>query len=177
MKKFLAFLLLAYSLLMVNAVPAYAQVTLDPTYRPENLPTITGTVEDQATTTARYKEANVRVQLVRRFGDIILGLAGVVAVFFIMNNAFFMIASAGNEETVTSHKKGLMWAIVGLLLILLSYSIMRFVISQTFLADQRQPAAPAAAPAAGSIPAVPTTGGGDPSAGVGAEKGQLPPAL
>ncbi len=158
MKKIFVIAVIAYSLLMVSAVPAYAQVTLDPTLRPENLPTISGGAENRDEAKVNYKEDAVRASLVFRFGSIILGLAGVVAIYFILNNAWFIIASAGNEETVTTHKKGLMWAVIGLILLMLSYSIMRFVISIPFQADQG-PSSPAAttAPsaAAPSVPAAP----------------------
>ncbi len=56
--------------------------------------------------------------------------------FFIIQNAFGIISAAGSEEKLGQHKKGLTWAIVGLLLIILSYSIIRFIISVPFQADE-----------------------------------------
>lgn len=140
MKKFFATFIIVSSLLIASAVPVYAQVTLDPTLRPENLPTISGDAESKDAAKKNYNEAGVRYALVTKIGSIILGIAGVIAIYFIMDNAFNLIISAGNEETVTSHKKGLMWAVIGLLLLMLSYSIMRFIISLPF--DTQQAADP-----------------------------------
>lgn len=127
------------------AVPvAQAAVTIDPKLHPDNAPTITGYKNEPE---LNIEEA--RVVLTGRIVGIILGVAGTVAVYFIINSGWWLAASAGKEETVTQHKKGLQWAVIGLVLIILSYSILRFIISITFKADERVNS-PTPAPEAGT---------------------------
>lgn len=110
----------------------YAAVPLNNDLRPDNVPTISGDVTD----TTSSAEAARRI-LTTRAVNIILGVAGVIAIFFILLNGFWLITSAGREETLTQHKKGLTWAIIGLLLVILSYSIIRFVITTSFQANEQ----------------------------------------
>ncbi|MEK7524034.1 MAG: pilin [Patescibacteria group bacterium] len=144
--------LLAMTLGVFSAPVAQAAVTIDPKLHPDNAPTITGYKNEPE---LNIEEA--RVVLTGRIVGIILGVAGTVAVFFIINNGWWLAASAGKEETVTQHKKGLQWAVIGLVLIILSYSILRFIISLTFKADERVNS-PAPAPAAAGAPAAPSGG-------------------
>lgn len=171
-------------LVLVFAQPVYAGIAIDPLLRPESAPTATGL--DSGTDTGgssdpetakiaaslEYGESFVRAALLNKFTNVLLGLAGVVAIFSIINNAWWLIASGGKEESITQHKKGLMWAVVGLILIILSYSIIRFIISVPFQADQG-PEEESGGPAAESAPQTParnSEGGGDfqGSAGSGA---------
>lgn len=134
---------------------ARAQVAIDPLLKPPGASTVTGQEPSTEGETAEarsqgaageYSEQATRILLLERITSFILGLAGVVAIFFIINNAWFLIASGGSEETITQHKKGLMWAVVGLILIILSYSIIRFIISIPFQAGE------GSSPAAGETP-------------------------
>lgn len=148
-RKFLFILVFTFIL----ATPAYAAIGIDPRLYPEGSPTISGEkpefekVDDSKVIAG--PEMNVdksRVLLTQRVVNFLFGIAGIVAIYFIVSNAWWLIASAGNEEKVTEHKKGLMWAVVGLVLVILSYSIIRFIISIPFQAHQEPAAAkPAAA--------------------------------
>ena len=135
--KIIVVCLAALTLAAAFPAAASAAVPIDPLLYPQGAPTVSGdaptTLQQQQ---AEYETENARILLMQRITNVILGIAGVIAVFFIMNNAWFLIISAGKEETVTQHKKGLMWAIVGLILIILSYSIVRFIISLTFQANE-----------------------------------------
>lgn len=138
MKKSLIIILgsLTIAFLFLSFKPAYAAVGLDSDLYPKGAATVDiGTPEDMATS------------VTARIINVLFGLAGVVAIFFIVQNGFFLAMSGGSEETVTQHKKGIMWAIIGLILVILSYSIVRFVISIPMGADEKfnptTPAAPA----------------------------------
>jgi len=50
-------------------------------------------------------------------------LAGGVAIIIVMYSSFRLIAARGEEEGVTAAKKSLIWALVGLALVMLSYTI------------------------------------------------------
>ncbi|MBP9717902.1 hypothetical protein KBD59_01260 [Candidatus Gracilibacteria bacterium] len=131
--KRLSLLLSTFLLLMSFSAPmAFATgMGLNPDLRPNSAPTISGNKEDPYT---NFDEA--RVKLTQRVVNIVLGVAGVIAVYFIVNSGFALVISSGSEEAVTQHKKSITWALLGLLLIILSYSIITFVIKVTLTADQ-----------------------------------------
>lgn len=148
----------------ITLVPAYAEtggIPIDPLLRPDSAPTITKSEPNVSGSESErmsralddYREASVRERLLHRIVNIILSTAGVIAIFFIIQNAFFLVTSAGGEEKVTQHKKGLTWAIIGLVLIILSYSIIRFIIGLTFEADQPAPTSPPSTETAAEAPA------------------------
>jgi hypothetical protein len=56
-----------------------------------------------------------------------LGLLGLVAVVMIIFGGFMWMTSAGNEQRVTKGKEILQWAVIGLVVILLSWAIVIFV--------------------------------------------------
>mgnify|MGYP001576978400 CR=1 FL=1 len=130
------------------ATVSAAGVRIDSSLYPDGAATVKGgTVE--ADNDINVVE-DTRTILTAKIVSTILGIAGVVAIFFIINNAWYMVASAGKEETLTQHKKGLMWAVIGLVLIILSYSIVRFIASIPFQAGQ--------------VPTAPTSGPSEPPA-------------
>ncbi len=59
---------------------------------------------------------------------ILLILAGALAVLFLIIGGFWYLTSAGNEEQATKGKKALMYSILGLVIIVLSYSIVSIVV-------------------------------------------------
>lgn len=66
--------------------------------------------------------------------NIALGLAGLVAVLFLLIGGFRYITSAGNEEVAEQAKKIIINAIIGIVVIILSFVIVR-VISQTLISN------------------------------------------
>lgn len=58
----------------------------------------------------------------------LLYFAAPIAVILIANTAFTMVTGGADSEKIEQAKKSLTWTIIGLLLIILSYSIVRFVI-------------------------------------------------
>ena len=61
--------------------------------------------------------------------DYFLGFAGLLAVVFIVYAGVLMIQAQGEDEDTEKGKKILTWAVLGLLLIMLSYAIVRMVVS------------------------------------------------
>ena len=55
--------------------------------------------------------------------QVILGFAGIVAVLFIIIGGFQYMTSAGNDELAARGKKTLVNAVIGLVLIIISYII------------------------------------------------------
>lgn len=120
---------LVLSVLFANV--SFAAVGLLPELHPKGAPTISGNLPEEE---AGQGIDEQRLALTRRITNIVFGIASIVAVFFIVQNGWSMAASAGSEEKVTQAKKGLTWAAIGLLLIIMSYSIIRFVITMPFQA-------------------------------------------
>src|SRR5687767_3133275 len=59
--------------------------------------------------------------------QIVLGFAGVLAVLFIIIGGFQYITSGGNEELAERGKKNLQNAIIGVVIIILSFVIVRVI--------------------------------------------------
>jgi len=60
----------------------------------------------------------------------VLGLLGLAAVIMIIYGGVIWMTAAGNEERVTKAKKILKYAVIGLVIILLSYVLVNFIFSQ-----------------------------------------------
>lgn len=58
-----------------------------------------------------------------------LGLLGLVAVGFLIYSGILMVTAGGNDEQITKARKVIMYAVVGIVIILLSYTIVTFVTS------------------------------------------------
>jgi len=67
--------------------------------------------------------------------NIALAVAGLIAVLFLIIGGFRYITSAGNEETAEQAKKIITNAIIGIVVIILSFVIVR-VISNALLTNQ-----------------------------------------
>ena len=56
-----------------------------------------------------------------------LAIVGIWAVIFIIVGGFQMVMGAGNEETYLKAKKTILWAVLGLIIALLSFSVVAIV--------------------------------------------------
>jgi hypothetical protein len=74
----------------------------------------------------------------------LLAILGVFAVVFIIVGGFQMLTSAGNEETLMKAKKTIIWAILGLVVALMSFSIIVIVedILQVTIKTEKDNSAP-----------------------------------
>jgi len=61
----------------------------------------------------------------------VLGLLGLIAVIMILYGGFTWLTAGGNEDKIGSAKKIISAAIVGLIVILLSWAIVNFVVKST----------------------------------------------
>jgi glucose uptake protein GlcU len=63
---------------------------------------------------------------------IILGFSGLIAMVYIIVGGYQIATAAGNEETVKNGRKTLTNAIIGLVIIILSYVIVTIVVNGAF---------------------------------------------
>lgn len=70
------------------------------------------------------------ISVISRISNSILLLVGVVAVFFIIIGGFRYITSGGNQESIDTAKTSILYAVLGLVVCLISYSAVRFIITQ-----------------------------------------------
>lgn len=76
----------------------------------------------EGTVTSPLKDA------VRGFLNYFLGFLGLLAVIFIVYAGVLMVTASGNEEQTNKAKKILLWAGAGILIVMLSYAIVRMVV-------------------------------------------------
>lgn len=68
--------------------------------------------------------------------NVLMGLLGIVAVVIILIGGFKWMTAGGNEEKVGEAKKLIMQGIIGLVIILSSWAIARFVLTQLVTATE-----------------------------------------
>lgn len=73
--------------------------------------------------------------LIMQIINVALAVAGLIAVLFLIIGGFRYITSAGNEETAENAKKIITNAIIGVVIIILSFVIVR-VISNALVSNQ-----------------------------------------
>jgi hypothetical protein len=67
--------------------------------------------------------------LVAKVTNFLIGIAGIYAVYEIINAGFWLIVSSGREESITKYKTALSNAIVGFVLVLMSYMLINTVVN------------------------------------------------
>ena|SRR3990167_9996982 len=73
--------------------------------------------------------------LIMRFIQILLAVAGLIAVIFLIIGGFRYITAGGNEETAESAKKTVTNAIIGIVIVILAFVIVR-VISNALITQE-----------------------------------------
>jgi hypothetical protein len=111
------------------AEPSLA-ITLNDSYRPDNLPTFD--LDSVVATSDTNPETAATQAIIFFVGNIVsqvLLFAGAVAILFIIFSSGIYIFAFGDDTKIDKGKRGLMWSVIGLVIIMLSYAITRGVIS------------------------------------------------
>lgn len=66
-------------------------------------------------------------ELIIRIIRQVLGLIGILSVAMFIYGGLMMVMSGGNTETIKKARQTLIWASLGVLIVLSSYSIMKYV--------------------------------------------------
>ncbi|MBU0667941.1 pilin [Patescibacteria group bacterium] len=98
-----------------------AQVKLDTSYKPEYAVSITPPSGSHVPTST----ANIILQMIA--GSLIYA-AGPLAVFMLAIGGLRYVVSHGDQNQMESAKKTIMWAIIGLVVIIVSFAIVQSVI-------------------------------------------------
>ncbi|MBI5412727.1 hypothetical protein HZA42_00065 [Candidatus Peregrinibacteria bacterium] len=140
MKKFNKILALMFGLWMcaLLVVPAFAvpvtsgsndaKPAVIPCVSGMNLPCISETTQGKSGGVVDYITGTFAGSFLRGF----LGIAGITAVIFIMVGGYQMYFSLGNEEMIKTGKNTLVWAVIGLVVVILSAAIVRIITSISF---------------------------------------------
>ncbi len=103
-----------------------------------------------ATASSRAGNAADITLATQKLINVLVVLAGAIAVIFIIYNAIVLVVAAGNSDQITNAKKGLFWAVIGLVLIIFAYVIVKTIISLTYSGEKIEVPQPAVeAPASG----------------------------
>jgi len=100
---------------LFNTVPAYAQL-ISPTDQPGRLAEATG------------GEGSFR-NLILTFLNFFLGFLGLLAVIMVIYGGVLYVTAAGNQEKIDNGKKIIMYAIVGIVIILLAFALVNTILS------------------------------------------------
>jgi hypothetical protein len=141
MKKLLLLLstfALVSGLFVMQTAPAFAQggVTISPELRPDYAPTTRG--EDEGATAEQSFGATGVNLLIGDIALVLIQMSGVLAIYFIVVNALTYVKSFGRDEEIQKAKKGLIWALAGLLIVIVSYAIVQNIIRIVLSVDESQ---------------------------------------
>ena len=125
--------ILVLTVLLCSAPEVFATYTVPDEYQPSNI------AEPWTESQSNYGGDDYGAYTVTLIlGDMVSGvlaLVGVLAVYFLVSNALKYVSSFGQQDKLDQAKKGIFWAIGGLLVIILSYTIVRFVIRVVVTVD------------------------------------------
>lgn len=127
LKKILISITLAIAAWALICGNALAVVSLDDTFKPNNLPGI----DILDPTNTDMPETGATQTLILYVGSLVskvLLFAGSVSIIFLIVSGANYIFSFGKDEPLEKGKRGIFWAIGGLFVILLSYAIVQGII-------------------------------------------------
>ena len=128
MKKYLKIISVGITaaFVMTLIVPAVAGAVSSPPTSPTEL--LNQTAEKSGQTTTRSLP-----EIIGNIIQWILGLVGVVLLIMFIYGGVLYATSAGNEEKVETGKKVMLYAIIGVVIIALSFALTRYVIDALFV--------------------------------------------
>ncbi len=108
---------------------AFASIQLEDDFRPSNLPTLGP--ETEIATVEGHPEAAATQTLIlyvgKLVGQVLVFCGALTVIFLIIAGAKYAFAY-GVDDRIEQAKRGITWSIFGLIIIILSYSIVRGVI-------------------------------------------------
>lgn len=121
-KHFLSIAILFITILAINISPAFGQVTMESSLKPPFAPSFTATGNKAAPVTS----------VLQTLAGSLIFVAGPLAVLMIAVGGFQYVTSHGDSTQMENAKKNIMFAIIGLIVIILSWAIVTNI-AQVFL--------------------------------------------
>jgi hypothetical protein len=109
-------LVTSLALMMTSFTAVHAQGFISPTDNPQAISTATG---------GQGSFRSLALTIVNFF----LTFLGLIAVVMIIYGGFLYVSAAGNQEKIESAKKIIMYAVIGIVVILLSFAIVNTVLT------------------------------------------------
>ncbi len=136
-KKFATLIFLGLTILMMNLSICNARITLDTSLKPDNSP---GVFISQDTLKQQGSEAYFGNYLLQVLAGALITVAAPVAIIVIAIAGLIAVVSHGDQALIGKAKKTVQWAVIGLLIIIFSWVIIRTTISIVFTTNSNQPA-------------------------------------
>jgi hypothetical protein len=119
------------------AAPLYnsdlqARITLDSSLKPDNSPGVIINV------TGPGSEAAAGNYLLQLLAGALISIAAPVAIVIIAISGLFAVVSHGDQGMIDKAKKALTWAVIGLIVIIFSWVVIRTVVSLVLTANSNQ---------------------------------------
>lgn len=111
----IVFALMIGALTLVSALPVASAAILSPTDNPAEVSSATG------------GETSLRA-LVLRIVNYFLTFLGIVAVIMVIYGGVLYVTAAGNDDAVGKAKKIIMYALIGIIIILLSFALVNTIL-------------------------------------------------
>jgi hypothetical protein len=112
-----------------------ARITLDSSLKPDNSP---GVIIDPATFSKPGGEAAAGNYLLQLLAGALISIAAPVAIVIIAISGLFAVVSHGDQGMMDKAKKALTWAVIGLIVIIFSWVVIRTVVSLVLTANSNQ---------------------------------------
>lgn len=125
MKKVLTITVLTATLLL-PAIALAAAYTIPEEYRPSNAADLDVPLEGGKEAGYGAKTVNIYIQY---FTGGLLAMAGVVAVWAIVNAGFNYAIAGGNQEKLNNAKKELLWASLGLATVIFAFFLVQVILN------------------------------------------------
>ncbi len=108
--------LMVGALMLVSIVPSVAHAAfIDPADNPGNISEATG------------GEGSIRL-LVLRIINFFLGFLGILAVIMVIYGGVTYVTAAGNDESIGNAKKIILYSLIGIVVILLSFAVVNTIL-------------------------------------------------
>jgi len=131
MNKKILLLTIAFASVVFFAIPDPAwAITLDDSLRPDNLPTYDfDSLEAVSENNPETAATQGIILFVGGLVSQVLLFAGATAIIFVIISGGTYIFAFGDDTKIDKGKRGLLWSLIGLVVIMLSYTITRGIIS------------------------------------------------
>lgn len=112
-----------------------ARLTLDPNLKPQNSP---GVIIGQETLKKEGSETALINYTLQVLAGALINLAAPIAIIIIAISGLYAVISHGNQSLIEKAKKTLQWAVIGLVIIIFSWVIIRTVLTIIIDANSNQ---------------------------------------